>query len=231
MTARKLSLIIAVLGSSVLPPGLLFGQDAPAYLPAPVRSSFEAYARQAPERAFALGRNGWGTAHERSSLRAARDAALAYCHEHADRCVVIAENDEIVRPEDPFPDASGPSSASEPATRWSGSTVGLLAVVGLVVLVGGTVVAERYPLYLFSTGLSDVLRIRTNYAIVPVVFLYFLCMMPVFSRMAQWDFSTPLAWIGFSAPLLPGMLSVLYLRWRGRLSDRFNVNGRSTGPS
>ncbi len=231
MTLRKLSLIIAVLGSSVLTPGLLFGQDAPAYLPAPVRSSFEPYAQRALERAFALGRDGWGTAYGHSSLQAARDAALAHCHEHADRCVVIAENDAVVRPEDPFPDASDRSSASETTTKWFGGTVFLLAMVGLAVLVGGTVVAEWYPLYLFSTGLSDALRIRLNYAVVLISFVYFLCMMPVFSRVAQWDFSNPLVWVVFSAPILPVVLSVLYLRWRGRLSDRFDVNGRSTGLS
>jgi hypothetical protein len=214
------TLLVTVCGG----PLPLFGQATPAYLPETIRSDFDAYTRKDPNRAFALGRSGWGSAHGQPSLQEARDAALSNCREFADQCVVIAENDEIVRPEDPFPAASERPSALESTTKWSEGTILLLAMVGLIVLVGGTVVAERYPLYLFSTGLSDVLKIRMNYAIVPVSFVYFLCMFPVFFRVAQWDFSNPLAWVVFSAPILPGMLSVLYLRRRGKLSDRFEVD-------
>jgi len=214
------TLLVMVCGG----PLSLFGQDVPAYLPETIRSDFDAYTQQAPNRAFALGRGGWGSAHGQPSLQNARATALSNCREFAEQCVVIAKNDEIVRPEDPFPDASDRSSAPESATKWSGRTALLLAKVGLAVLVGGTVVAERYPLYLFSTGLSDTLRIRLNYAVVLVGFVYFLCMMPVSSRVAQWDFSTLLAWIVFSAPILPVVLSVLYLQWCGQLTDRFEVN-------
>jgi len=203
MCASRLLLVVALMGASAVVPGLLFGQEAPAYLPQSVRHHFDTYTQQPPDRAFALGRSGWGTAHGQPSLREARDIALANCREHANQCVVIAENDTVVQRADPFPEPPDQPSFLASIAGWSLRTVFLLAWSGLLVLILGTVVAARYPLYLFDTGLSDVLKIRMNYTILPFGALYFFCMLPTFFRAAQRDFSTPFTWVVFAAPALP----------------------------
>jgi hypothetical protein len=224
MGVPRLFLVVALMGASAVVPGSLFGQKVPAYLSQSVRPHFDTYTQQPHNRAFALGRSGWGTAYGQPSLREARDIALANCREHANQCVVIAENDAIVRREDPFPDPADRPTFVASMASWSARTVLLLALSGLLVLVLGTVVAARYPLYLFDTVLSDVLKIRMNYTISPFGAAYFFCMLPVFVRTVRRDISTPLVWIVFSALILPFLISVGYLYERGVLFERFELD-------
>ena len=224
MGVPRLLLVVALMGASAVVPGSLFGQKVPAYLSQSVRSHFDTYTQQPHNRAFALGRSGWGTAHGQPSLREARDVALANCREHANQCVVIAENDAIVRREDPFPDPADRPTFVASMASWSARTVLLLALSGLLVLVLGTVVAARYPLYLFDTVFSDVLKIRMNYTISPFGAAYFFCMLPVFVRTVRRDVSTPLTWIVFSPLILPFLISVGYLYERGVLFERFELD-------
>ena len=192
MCASRLLLVVTLMGASAVVPGLLFGQEAPAYLPQSVRHHFDTYTQQSPDRAFALGRSGWSTAHGQPSLREARTVALVNCREHANQCVVIAENDATVRREDPFPDSVDQPAFVASVVNWSAQAVLLLVLSGLLVLVLGTIVATRYPLYLFDTGLSDILKIRMNYTVYPFSAAYFFYMLPVFVRTVQRDVSAPL---------------------------------------
>ncbi|MEF8889029.1 MAG: DUF4189 domain-containing protein, partial [Desulfohalobiaceae bacterium] len=64
--------------------------EVPDYLNADARKEFREYIRNPQQRAFAFGQNGgWGYAYGRSTTREARKAALDYCREHAEECVVI----------------------------------------------------------------------------------------------------------------------------------------------
>jgi hypothetical protein len=171
-----------------------------------------------------LGPSGWGTAHGHPSLREARDVALANCREHANQCVVIAENDAIVRGEDPFPDPADQPGFVASMVNWSAQTVLLFALSGLLVLVLGTIVSARYPLYLFDTVFSDVLKIQMNYTVYPFGAAYFFCMLPVFIRTVRGDVSGPLIWIVFPALILPFVISVGYLKERGVLFKRFELD-------
>ncbi|WP_103030114.1 hypothetical protein [Salinibacter altiplanensis] len=219
-----LYLVVALLATLGAAPCSLFGQEAPGYLSPPIHDPFNTYAQQPPDRAFALGPGGWGTAHGQPSLQTARDIALANCREHVDQCVVIAENETIVRRKAPFPDPVARPTLVAPMDAWSAETALLLALSGLLVLVLGTVVAAQFPLYLFDTGLSDVLKIRMNYTLFPFGALYFFCMLPTFFRAAQRDFSTPFTWALFAAPMLPYLLVVWYLYERGALFERFELD-------
>lgn len=203
-------------------PSPLFGQEGPAYLPENLRSTFEEYTQRPTHRAFALG--AWGTAYGHKSLQKAREAALSNCRAYADRCVVISENDEIVRSENPFPDPTDRDPFLSFMEGLSDRTVVLFALIGIVLLVTGTFLAERYPLYLFDTGVSDALRIRMNYTFYPFSIVYFFCMFPVFARTVQGDFSNPLTWLSFSWPILLCMFSVLYLNWKGKLYEHFELS-------
>ncbi len=220
----RLLLVVALTGASAVVPGPLFGQEAPAYLPQSVRPHFDTYTQQPPDRAFALGRGGWGTAHGHTSLQAARDAALANCHTYSDHCVVIAENSTVVQRNNPFPEPTDRPSILVSIAGWSSRTVVLLALSGLLLLGLGTVVAEQYPLYLFDMGFSDVLRIRMNHTIYPFGAIYFFCMLPTFLRAAEGGFSNPLTWIAFAAPILPYLVSVWYLYARGAAFERFELD-------
>ncbi len=213
---------VLVIGGCCSPP--LFGQERPAYLPASLTEPFETYTNESSQRAFALGRNGaWGTAYGRSSLQAAREAALANCRAYADQCVVIAENDEIVRPEPPFPAPSTQNAVRASPEGFSDRTVFFMTLAALGILGVGTFVSEKYPLYLFETFLSDVFSLRMNYALILFGFFYFLLMMPLFGRLAERNFSNLLNWIVFALPILLYGLSVLYLYRKGKLSDRFEL--------
>ena len=211
MGVPRLLLVVALMGASAVVPGSLFGQKVPAYLSQSVRSHFDTYTQQPHNRAFALGRSGWGTAHGQPSLREARDVALANCREHANQCVVIAENDAIVRREDPFLNPADRPTFVASMASWSARTVLLLALSGLLVLV-------------LDTVFSDVLKIRMNYTISPFGAAYFFCMLPVFVRTVRRDVSTPLTWIVFSALILPFLISVGYLYGRGALFERFELD-------
>lgn len=212
--------LLAVGAGGPLP---LLGQEAPEYLPDNLAPKFDTYSQQPSHRAFALGRTGWGTAYGHSSLQTAREAALSNCRTYADQCVVIAEDDEIVRSENPFPEPSDQDPFLAYVEAFSPRATLFLALAALALLVAGTRLAEKYPLYLFDTGLSDALRLRLNYTIVPFGFLYFTLMLPTFFRLGDGDFSNPLTWIVFASPILPYVVSILYLRQKNKLSDRFEL--------
>jgi len=205
-------------------PATLFGQEAPSYLSPQLESRFESFTEKPTHRALAFGRDGsWASTHGRQSLQSAREDALSNCRAYSDSCVVIAENDKVVRSENPFPASSDENPFLAPFQDLSNRTVFLLTVAGVVLLVIGTIIAKRVPLYLFEMILSDVLRIRVNYMIVPFGFLYFMAMLPLFFRIAERDFSNPLTWIVFSSPLIPYALSIFYLYDENKLTDRFEV--------
>lgn len=208
----------------LLVPAPLFAQDAPSYLPRDLRSTFETWTKQPTHRAFALSRTGaWGSAYGHDSLAAAREAALANCRGYASACVIIAEDGAIVRAEYPFPPSTEENPFLTELKHLSSGTVFLLTLGALLLLLVGTIVAERHPLFLFETWLSDIWKLRMNYTLMPFGFAYFLLMLPLFFRLGQRDFTNPLTWLVFAAPILPYVASVLYLRKKEKLSDRFEL--------
>lgn len=205
-------------------PAQLLGQEPPSYLPNSLHATFESFTEKPSRKAFALSpRGAWGSAYGHESLQKAREVALSNCGDFSDSCVIIAENDEIVTAENPFPESTERPSVVTFVEAFSPRTTVLLAVVALALLVIGTVLSEKYPLYLFDTWLSDIWKLRMNYTILPFGFLYFLLMLPTFSRFAERDFSNPLTWVVFAAPIFPYVVSILYLRQKNKLSDRFEV--------
>lgn len=208
----------------LLVPAPLFAQDAPAYLPEALHSTFDTWTGQPTHRAFALSRSGgWGSAYGHESLAAARKAAIENCRGYASACVIIAEDGAIVRAEHPFPPSTEENPFLTTLKHLSSGTVFLLTLGALLLLLVGTIVAERHPLFLFETWLSDIWRLRLNYTLLPFGFAYFLLVLPLFYRLAQRDFTNPITWVVFGAPILPYLLSVLYLRQKGKLGNQFEL--------
>lgn len=224
MTTRLVLLIgLTWVGPALLPTPVA-GQAPPAYLQERLHKPFASFAEQPAHRAFALSRDGaWGTAYGHDSLDAARAAALSNCRAYADTCVVIAENETVVHPTPPFAHPPQETGLLERLLHPSRQTTFFLALAALAVLVLGTVIAERFPLYLFDTGVSDVLHLRLNYTVVPFGAVYFTLMLPLFARLAERDFSHPVTWILFAGPILLYVLSVLYLYRKDKLGDRFEL--------
>lgn len=186
--------------------------------------SFSTWTERPTHRAFALGRTGaWGAAYGHRSLTQARNAARSNCETYGDGCVVIAEDEEVVWEENPFPTSSDEIPFLAPTQRPRAQTVLLLSLAALGLLLLGTIAAERYPLFLFDTWLSDIWKLRMNDTLLPFGFLYFVLMLPLFSRLRQRDFTNPLTWFVFGAPILPYVVSVLYLRQKRKLSEQFEL--------
>lgn len=204
--------------------------EAPAYLEGPAKERFAAFRDRPEHRAFALGPGGaWGQAYNHENPRQARRAALGYCREHADECIVIAVNDRILAEADPFP-----GQGREPEQAWfegiSGETADLLAGLGLFVLVAGTFLAQRYPLMLRGRNMvtpSGTVRLRLNYTWILFAFVYFMALMPTFARTAPAVTGNPATWLYFGAPIIPAVLSVLYLHARGKLGERIEAHDKA----
>lgn len=215
--------VLAIVLLAVLPAPLL-AQEAPTYLPDALQSTFSTWTERPTHRAFALGRTGaWGSAYGHQSVTNARKAARSNCETYGDPCVIIAEDEVVVRRENPFPASNDENPFLAPLRRLPGQTVALLSLAALGLLLFGTIAAERYPLFLFDTWLSDIWKLRMNYTLLPFGFLYFTLMLPLFFRLGQRDFTNPITWVVFAAPILPYLGSVLYLRQKGKLSERFEL--------
>ncbi|MDZ7826129.1 MAG: hypothetical protein U5R48_09110 [Gammaproteobacteria bacterium] len=200
--------------------------QAPVWLEAGARSPFESFLDRPGSRAFALGEGGaWGMAYDHETRAAAERAALAYCRQHADQCVVIAADDELLTTRHPFAGgrADGEGVSQLPAAPASASELRLPVALGLVVLLLGTLLAERFPLMLVTDALHPKRRkrqeLRINYSQVAVTFVYLTCMMPVFRATAPAVTTEPLGWLWFGAPFLPLLASTLWLKARGRLAE------------
>lgn len=186
--------------------------------------AWEEYQTRPTERAFAVGASGsWGMAWGHETMNEARERALAHCREHAERCEILAENDRVVVTEHPF--AGSHPDDEYVFTAWMESlsltTVAVLAVIGFFILVVGTELSRHFPWMLRSRrgiGFWGP-KVRINHTQVLVMFVYLMLLMPVFFRLApDPDAAFRLAeWLAFFAPIVPPVLSVLYLHARGAL--------------
>jgi hypothetical protein len=197
--------------------------QAPVWLDAGARSPFESFLDRPGSRAFALGEGGaWGMAYGHETRTAAEQAALSYCREHANRCVVIAADGELLTTRDPFA-GDGGGASQPPSAPASAAELRLPVALGFVVLVLGTLLAERFPLMLVTDALHPARRkwreLRINYSQVAVGFVYFTCMMPVFRATAPAVTTEPLGWLWFGAPLPPMLAAALWLNARERLAE------------
>lgn len=203
--------------------------DAPEYLPPATAEKFREFQQQPTHRAFALGAGGaWGQSLGHADRASARREALAFCREHAPECVVIAVDDRITQAEDPFPAAPVDAGTGDPAfmgwpDRIARPTANRMALAGLVLLIAGTMLAERYPVMLaarrYSLPGKTTMRFRMNYTQVAVMFAYFLCVIPLMSHLAPEPPHGVVEWLRFFGPIVPAPLSVLYLNARGKLKQ------------
>lgn len=161
--------------------------ETPDYLSGQAARAFDDWRGQEQHRAFALSRTGaWGQSWRHESQDAARSAALEYCREHADECVIIAVDDRLTAAVNPFPDRT---VADEDKTSWPNGvsvvTARWLALAGFWLLLIGTVAAWRWPL-MFRSHRGVIFQrqtIRINYTWVLVITGYVLCEMP---QLARW---------------------------------------------
>ena len=200
--------------------------QTPVWLDAGARASFESFLDRPVSRAFALGEGAtWGMAYNHETRAAAERAALAYCRQHTDQCVVIAADDELLMNRHPFAGdhTNGGGVSQLPAAPASASELRLPVALGLIVLVLGTMLAERFPLMLRNDAAlpwgSRRVPVKVNYSQVAVIFVYLTCMMPVFRATAPAVTTEPLGWLWFGAPFLPLLASTLWLKARGRLAE------------
>mgnify|MGYP006434605729 CR=1 FL=1 len=200
--------------------------QAPVWLDAGARASFESFLDRPGSRAFALGEYGaWGMAYGHETRTDAKRAALSYCRQHENVCALIAVDDELLTSRHPFGGgrADGRGVSQPPAASVSASELRLPVALGLIVLVLGTMLAERFPLMLRDDAALPWGRrrvpVRLNYSQVAVIFVYLTCMMPVFRATAPAVTTEPWGWLWFGAPFLPLLASTLWLKARGRLAQ------------
>lgn len=200
--------------------------EAPPYLEGPAQERFAEFRDRPEHRAFALGPGGaWGQAYDHENPRKARRAALGYCREHVKECIVIAVNDRILAGDDPFP-----AKDREQEQTWfegvSSETADFLAGLGLILLAAGTLLAQRYPLMFQGRSVatpSGTVQVCVNYTWILFAFVYFMALMPTFARTAPAVTGNPVTWLYFGAPIIPAVLSVLYLHAMGKLSERIDA--------
>ena len=192
----------------------------PDYLTGPAREQFERFRDSERHRAFALGPGGaWGLSYNHQDVEAARRAALGFCREYVADCVVIAENDHVLEQTHPFPRTGKRDAKPGWYHKVSAATADTLAVLGLVVLVIGTLAAERHPMMVKrpARGPGDRRAMQVNYAYVIVATIYFIALMPTFARNLPADAGSFMAWLRFGLPIVPPALATLYLQARGAL--------------
>lgn len=227
----KLSAFPLLAGLLLVSPVSVADEAAPAaYLESEAREAWQQWLDRPHHRAFAVGEDGaWGQSWGYSSASAARKAALVYCREHADECQVIAINERVLLASHPF--APEPETATEQGDtrRWpwaqdmTDAGVRRFAMLGVLVLFVGTLLAERFPLMKTTEPLVrhhfNNPPPRINYTLVLVIFLYLMCLMPLFYRTLPEDARDPGQWLVFMAPLILPALSALYLQYRGKLGQ------------
>lgn len=205
------------------------GAEPPSYLGPELHSRFEKFLELPKHRAFAISKTGaWGHAYGQSNPETARKRALSNCEALAPSCFIIAENEEIMSKEEYSALTRENSATDSPlgfTERFSQRQVALMAIVGLIILVLGALIAERYPFMLpmalipFPWIPKMIRRRRMNYTCIPFMMGYLFCVSPIFYRIASDDLTSVLEVVAFFLPIIPVMVLPLYLNRKLALTD------------